>query len=119
MLEHLPQAPPVDERKSILAVLDQYKRAYESQNLGELKSIWPSISERAERVIQTLFKTASSLQLDYAAPQPQIAGDVATISFVQTMSYVQDRKAIKSPPAKVVMQLRKQSSGVWVIESIR
>lgn len=113
------QNPQVDERKALLAVLDQYKRAYESQSIEELKNVWPGISDRAERGMQTLFKTASSLRLDYGKPEPQVAGDVATISFVQNMSYVLDRKPVKAPPAKVTMQLRKQSSGVWVIESIR
>jgi hypothetical protein len=117
--QQTPVAPPVDERKAVLAVLDQYKRAYESQSVEQLKSIWPGISDRAERGMQTLFKTTSSLRLDYGRPEPQIVGDVATISFVQTMSYVQDRKPVKAPPAKVIMQLRKQSLGVWVIESIR
>ena len=117
--QQTPEPPPVDERRAVLAVLDQYKRAYESQSVEELKNVWPGISDRAARGMQTLFKTASSLRLDYGRPEPQIAGDVATISFVQTMSYVQDRKPVKAPPAKVIMQLRKQSSGVWVIESIR
>lgn len=117
--QQTPQPPPVDEHKAVLAVLDRYKRAYESESVEGLKSIWPGISDRAERGMQTLFKTASSLRLEYGRPEPQIAGDVATISFVQTMSYVQDRKPVKAPPAKVIMQLRRQSTGVWVIESIR
>jgi hypothetical protein len=112
-------APPIDERKAVLAVLEQYKRAYESESAGELKSIWPGISDRTERAIQMLFKTATSLRLDCGRPEPEIVGDAATVSFVQTMSYVQDRKPVKSPPARITMQLRKKSPGNWVIETIR
>ena len=122
--QRLPQqqtqvAPPVDERKAVLAVLDQYKQAYESQSTEQLKSIWPSISDRTERAVQTLFKTTTSLRLDCGRPEPEIVGDTATLSFVQTMSYVQDRKPVKSPPARITMQLRKKSPGNWVIETIR
>jgi hypothetical protein len=109
----------VDDRQAVLGVLERYKKAYEDRSVSELKGIWPGIGDRSTHQMELLFK-ASSVRLDYDQPTDlKIAGNQVSLSFSQTMSYVLDGREQKSPPAKLRMQLTKEPSGIWVIDSIR
>jgi len=114
-----PPTPIVDERQAVLSVLDKYKNAYEGGSIAEFKRIWPGIGAKATKEVEDFFKTARSIHLDYGQPTDlEIAGDHATLKFSQTLTYVLGKKPMKEPPAKLVMQLRKQAPGTWIIDSI-
>jgi serine/threonine protein kinase/tetratricopeptide (TPR) repeat protein len=115
-----PPPPRVDERKAVLDVLERYKRAYQDRSVSELKRIWPGIGPKSTHQMELLFK-ASSIHLDYDQPTDlAIAGNQASLSFSQTLSYVLEGRKQKSPPARLRMQLTKEeATGTWVIESIR
>jgi hypothetical protein len=111
---------PVDERGSVLAVLARYKKAYEDESIAELKSIWPGLGGKSAQQEQDFFKAVRNIRLDYGQPQePQITGDQAIVRFSQSLTYDQDKKPVKLPPARVTMQLKRKAPGNWVIESIR
>jgi len=118
--EVTPPSPSVDERSAVLAVLARYKKAYEDESIAELKSIWPGLGGKSAQTEQDFFKSARNIRLDYGQPQePQITGDQAIVRFSQSLTYSQDKKPVKPPPARLTMQLKREASGTWVIESIR
>lgn len=114
-----PPSPTIDERSAVLAVLTRYKKAYEDESIAELRAIWPGLANKSAQKQQDFFKSARNIRLDYGQPQPQITGDQATVMFSQTLTYDLDKRPVKPPAARITMQLKREASGIWVIESIR
>jgi hypothetical protein len=85
-----------------------------------MKSIWPGISEKSTQATQLFFKSVRNIHLDYGQPEePQILGDRATVKFSQDLSYEQNKKPVRPPPARLTMQLKREAPGTWMIDSIR
>jgi hypothetical protein len=119
ILEVSPPSPTIDERSAVLTVLERYKKAYEDESIAELRAIWPGLANKSAQKQQDFFKSARNIRLDYGQPQPRITGDQATVMFSQTLTYDLDKKPVKPPPARLTMQLKREVSGAWVIDSIR
>jgi hypothetical protein len=123
----VPEPSPVDEKKSVLDVLNHYQKAYESRDIETLHDIWPGMTSQQVKGLSDFFQHASGLTLQYHLNgEPEIKGDQATIKFTQSLTWTAGGRAGKDS-AKVVMQLNKvpgQSSpgstpGTWRIESVR
>lgn len=120
-----PPAPVVDDRKAVLDVLQQYQRAYEDENITELKRIWPGMTQQQLNKTEDFFRTAGSVHLKYEVKgNPEIAGDQASIRFLQTLSFSLNGKRQNPNSFTVIMTMKKANSSpgsppAWTIENIR
>ena len=121
----LPPAPPVtpkipddsDDLNAIRSVLESYKSAYDTKNLGRLQELWPDMSPKQVNGLRTAFHDAGKVTLTYVITKgPEVAGNVAVVSFEQQ---IMTNGAAKS---KVTMTLSKDSTqgkNSWRITSVR
>jgi uncharacterized caspase-like protein len=105
-------------------VLDQYRNAYQNEDVAALRKVWPGITPQNVRNLQFFFNTASSVSLNCTiVGTPQINADTATITFVEELTYTAAGRTQKVPTKRATMRLRKvteetgQSS--WKIDSIQ
>lgn len=104
-----PTASGPDDAQLIKTLIEQrYKGAWESNNPGAAKAIWPSLSKD----IQSTIKAAKGIRIDLSCT-PKVSGDSATASCSQSVSISGSSKTVN-----VVFNLSK-SSGSWLIESSR
>jgi serine/threonine protein kinase len=107
----------VDDQQAILSVLEQYKKAYEDENVDDLVKLAPGTGDR--KGFDLFFRKTSSVKWQYLLRgNPQINGDRATVRFEEILSYVLDKRPIKQQKS-TTMSFKKQASGNWVIESIQ
>jgi serine/threonine protein kinase len=121
----LPPAPPVtprvpdysDDLNAIRSVLDSYKSAYDTKDLGKLQELWPDMTPKQVNGLRTAFHDANKVTLTYVITKgPEIAGNVALVTFEQQ---IMTNAAAKS---KVTMTLSKdstQGNNSWRITSVR
>jgi len=107
-----------DDNKVILDVLNRYQKAYQDENVEELKQIWPGMTGVQIKGVGDFFQLASSLSLQYQVTQTEITGDSATVRFTQTLRYTAGGRPGKNS-AKIVMLLNRMPGGAWQINSIR
>jgi hypothetical protein len=105
-------------------VLDQYRNAYQSEDVGALRKLWPDMTAQNMKSLQAFFNSVSSVSINCTiSGTPQISSDTATITFVQEVSYTADGRTKKMPPQKATMKLKKTTDGtgrtIWKIDSIQ
>jgi hypothetical protein len=117
----IPPAPPVmpkpadnaDDANAIRSVLEGYKSAYDTKDVAKLQELWPDMSPKQVNGLRTAFRAAGKVTLTYSITKgPEVAGDVAVVSFQQQ---IVTNGAAK---AQVTMTLKKDGSS-WHITSIR
>jgi tetratricopeptide (TPR) repeat protein len=113
-----PPPPPRDDRRAVRGLLEQYRHAYESKNVEELKKIWPGMTDSAVSGLRRVFRDARSVTMTCNIVEgPDIEGERATVKFTQSLT-------ISGQPQveQLVMTLKrgKSSSGAitWEIESL-
>jgi len=120
-----PPTAAVDDGRVVLAVLEQYQKAYQHRRVEELTAIWPNMTPRQINSLREFFKDAQQVSLTYnLLGQPEINHDEATVRFTQSLNYTLRGRTQRPDSAEVVMRLRKLASaqGIlakWVIDSIR
>ena len=112
-----PVTPKVSDNSedvnAIRGVLDGYKSAYDTKDLGKLQELWPDMSPKQVNGLRTAFRDAGKVTLTYAITKgPEISGNVAVVSFQQQIVTTAAAKA------QVTMTLKKDGSS-WHITSIR
>jgi hypothetical protein len=105
-------------------VLDQYRDAYQNEDVGALRKLWPDMTPQNLKNLQIFFHSVSSVSINCTiSGTPQISSDTATINFVQELSYTADGRTKKLPPQKSTMKLKKTTEGTgqssWKIDSIQ
>jgi|CZKH01.1.fsa_nt_gi serine/threonine-protein kinase len=113
-------ASPVDDKSAVQGILTSYEKYYEGEDLTGLQQLWPTMSNQTVQGLADFFKNATSVKLTYiVVDAPQVAGNGATITFKQEVSYVMGGKFAKTKVAKVTMKLKKANAqGLWLIDSI-
>jgi len=120
-----PPTAAVDDGRVVLAVLEQYQKAYQHRRVEELTAIWPNMTPRQINSLREFFQDAQQVSLTYnLLGQPEINHDEATVRFTQSLNYTLRGRTQRPDSAEVVMRLRKLASaqGIlakWVIDSIR
>jgi serine/threonine protein kinase len=106
-----------DDLNAIRSVLDGYKSAYDHRDVAKLQQLWPDISPKQVSVLRTAFRDAGKVTLTYSITKgPEIAGNVAVVSFEQQ---IVTNAAAK---ARVTMTLQKDNvpgRTSWHITSVR
>lgn len=105
-------------------VLDQYRNAYQNEDVAMMRKVWPGITPQSVKNLQAFFSSASSVSLNCTiAGTPQIGSDTATINFVEELSYMADGRTQRLPPKRATMRLKKITEGTgqnsWKIDSIQ
>jgi serine/threonine protein kinase len=106
-----------DDLNAIRGVLDGYKSAYDNKDLARLQQLWPGMSPKQVSGLRTAFHDAGKVTLNFSIVKgPEIAGNVAVVSFEQQIITNGAAKA------RVTMTLQKDSvpgSASWHITSVR
>jgi hypothetical protein len=111
---------PATNSNSVQQALTNYKQAYESESLDEMRRAWPSISKAQQRSMGTVFNQFNAIHLDLVCPNGDIhiEGDSATANCRETAVYT--LKGNRQPPqsTSTTFRLRKQGE-TWVVESVQ
>lgn len=107
-----------NERQNVLNALGQYETALESRDMAALKSVWPSLSGRAEEIIGNNFRFARSWQVELGDINIQISGDMATVTCHRLDQMVTEdgQRIPNDTPITITLQ---RSNGTWVIVDLR
>jgi uncharacterized caspase-like protein len=109
--------------QDIQDVLDQYRDAYQNKDVAALRKVWPGITPQNVKNLQIFFNSASSVSLNCTiVGAPQISADIATVNFVEELTYIADGRTKKLPIQKANMRLKKITDGTgqsWKIDSIQ
>jgi serine/threonine protein kinase len=116
-------ATQVDDEQAVLVVLTLYQKAYEDQNIEELKRIWPGMTNQEISAVGDFFKTASSIKMTYSVSgEPEITGDEAVVTLKQLLTYAVNGKWQTPAQVTLIVRLKKlrsaQRVGAWKIDSI-
>jgi hypothetical protein len=118
----VPPAPPVtpkladnaEDVNAIRGVLDGYKSAYDTKDVGRLQELWPDMTPKQVNGLREAFHAAGKVTLTYAITKgPEVSGNVAVVSFQQQ---IVTNAAAK---AQVTMTLKKDGNNSWHITSVR
>ena len=134
VVEHTPEATSpasapvalaIDEKKAVLDVLMQYRKAYEDRNIDELERIWPSMTHQQIRSVRDFFKTTSSVHLTYSVSgEPEITGNEALVTVTQWLTFVVSGQSQQPKPVTMTVRLKKPGAAqrgatAWQIDSLR
>jgi len=95
----------------------RYKEAYESMVIGDLVSVWPTISKQQKDAINNSFKMYKRISASYTCAQPVITGDKARCTCKESVTYITNDMKRQGPlSASFIFDLKK-SSGTWYVEN--
>jgi uncharacterized caspase-like protein len=113
-----PTATVDPEAAAIGAVLHRYVDAYESESVGELERVWPSITSKQKGALNKLFEKIHAIRLWLDCAEPVIQGNSAISKCSQQMRYTADGKIQPTQNNNVELTLKKAEQG-WQIDNIR
>ncbi len=116
-LEQQQQQAIQQDEHQVLAVLEDYRIAYESKNLTGMLAVFPAMLPRDRSALQRTFKTFEQVRVTFTSSTPAINGDNATISTGQHLLLVVNGKASQNS-ATILFSLEK-THGRWQITSMR
>jgi len=114
-----PPAPPSDDRKSIAAVLEQYRNAYNQRKIEALRAVLPEMDSKTAAKIDGTFKTAKSIvyDLQYKLADFQLSGDgttaTAEANYSESIAMGGQKNNING---KITFHLKKNAT--WFISSL-
>jgi SnoaL-like domain len=106
-----------DVEDAIRDVIVQYVCGLESQSVPALKRVWPSLSGREERALQTEFENARVVETAFKDPRITINGDTTTVTGFRMYSLVTQDGQRLSSVTRTTMTLRRNGN-VWTIDHI-
>ncbi|HTW57143.1 MAG TPA: protein kinase [Terriglobales bacterium] len=117
-----PQPKPTADQNSaetdIQATLNRLSDAYATEDLTQVLKVWPKMNGKAKSQIKELFKSVRAFKIVYGpCDSPSVSEDRATIVCTKVQSYNAEGKYQTAPPVKVLISLRKSSSGAWQVEN--
>jgi hypothetical protein len=106
------------DRQGIAQALTQYKQAYETRNLAQLRAVYPTLAGKTLDSIRQTFGFADSIQLDLKPlGEPEISGDTATVAVERSLRQTAGKKALAPVHGAITIRL-KRIGQKWVIDSI-
>jgi serine/threonine protein kinase len=114
-----PEQPPPDPRPAIRAMIQSYARAIESQDIEQIKQVFPSLSADQQTDFEGSFRGMRDLKVTLVPGEPQINGQVAQVAVNATYDfYNTDSRRDESQSFSFELTLR-QVSGAWQITASR
>ncbi len=106
------------ERAAIRQVLANLSAAYGRKDADQFASLWRNYSQKNLRELRSLFKNASSVQLDLKPTQdPAVSGDTARVTCTYS-SEIRDQAGPHTVQRNVIITLVR-INGRWVIDSMQ
>jgi hypothetical protein len=111
-----------EELEGMELTLQQYKTAFDSLNLSQVRRVWPGLDRRRASALKDVFaylrttKTAPQLGLECALPM--VMGASAKMDCRESLSYTDRGKIKQAKPGMVSIQLKKQSDN-WVVDTMK
>jgi hypothetical protein len=110
-----PEQPPADPRPAIRAVIQSYARAIESQDIGQIKQVFPSLPADQEAAFEGSFQGMRDLTVTLVPGEPRINGQVAEVAVNATYDfYNTDSRREESRSFSFELTLRR-ASDTWQI----
>jgi ketosteroid isomerase-like protein len=110
-----------NDRRSISALLDQYRDAYQASDLNAVHRVYPGLAGGDEAKVKNMFANSRSIQLsiEVNTNEIQITGDTAKLTTKESLKFLgrQDNKQ-QTNGGPVTFVFRKNTGGAWVIQSI-
>jgi len=114
-----PEQPPPDPRPAIAAAIRNYARAIESQDIEQIRQVFPSLPEDQEAAFSGSFRGMRDLKVTLVPGEPRINGQVAQVTVNATYDfYNTDSRREESQSFRFELTLR-QVSGAWQITASR
>ena len=108
-------SPLERERPGILAALNHYRAAYQSQSVDALRSVYPGLDREKAQAFERGMKDCRAFEVAFGEPDIALNGDNAFVEVQST--YICTPKTRQRPPAepvKDVFRLRKTATS-WII----
>ncbi len=117
-----PSQPPPDpqvEVRAVAALIGEYARAVESESVGNLRQVYPSMTAEQQKGWEQFFGTVSQIKSQLSPRQIDVSGDVGSVLVSGLYTYV-NGSTHRSEQQQVSFHasLRK-TGGVWRIAGIR
>jgi eukaryotic-like serine/threonine-protein kinase len=113
-----PKDPTVSDEQRIGKKLEVYKDAFQSKNPEELRTVWPSLTDKRFREMTGDLREVQSIQITLNCASLQISGNEAVQSCEQNMDIVVDSR-VQSLKNAITFRWKKLGAhGEWVIYGI-
>jgi len=114
-----PVAPQHTEQAGVQEALSRYRQAYESEDMDDVKRVWPTISKNDQKNLKNIFDMFNAIRLTLVCPDDaiHIAGDSATATCQQSATYSVKGKKQNPQSSKTVFALKKQG-GSWFVNDM-
>lgn len=106
------------EVKAIRDLFAQYKDAYDTMDIGELKQVWPSIPKDTEKALRVTFKNAKTIKVHLKCDDPVIQGNLAQSNCTESLVYTMDNQQKPTSTVSISFHLHK-ANGAWHIVGVR
>jgi serine/threonine-protein kinase len=106
------------ERTAVLAALERYRQAYESESVDEIAKVWPSLSKQQRKTLKETFSGVQAFRMTLHVGEPQIAGNEALVSCEQSVVRTERGKVQNPQTNSVEIRLTKLGDGTWVVGSV-
>jgi len=116
-----PSAPSISpDQAAIQSALNQYRQAYESESLDDMRRVWPRMSKTEEKNMKGAFDYFNAIRLSLSCPEESIKvqGGSATVNCQETFTYSLKGKKQPLQSAKGAFILKKQGES-WMIDDVR
>lgn len=114
-----PAAPPASNSSvEIAAIVAQYARAIESQDVNELKRVYPAMSAAQASSFEDFFRSVRSIRAVFTVSQLQVDGATAEAKLTGAYDFVTSNGRNEHQPLTLSATLRRDSSG-WRFTAIK
>jgi hypothetical protein len=119
-VEALPTPSINPDQAAIQTALNQYRQAYESESLEDMKRVWPRMSKAEEKNMKGAFDYFNAIRLSLNCPEEsiKIQGGAATANCQETFTYTLKGKKQPLQSAKGTFILKKEGES-WIIDDVR
>jgi ketosteroid isomerase-like protein len=111
--------PPADPRAEIRAVIGAYASAVESQNIDNIKRVYPGMTGAQQHGWEQFFQTVRDVKAQLSVAQADVANGTAEAQVTGTYSYLNSStRTTERIPISFHATLRREPGG-WRISQVR
>jgi tRNA A-37 threonylcarbamoyl transferase component Bud32 len=114
-----PPTPPVDARAEIRGVISAYAGAVESQNIDNIKRVYPAMTAEQQRAWEQFFQTVRDVKAQLTVAQLDLPNGTAEAQVTGTYTYLNtSTRNTERVPVNFHATLRREAGG-WRISQVR
>lgn len=108
-----------NERPAVEAALQRIARAIESENVGTLLEVWPSLDARQQANFRALFSGTRDIRVTFDVRSIDIEQDRATASLQTTYNYFNESKRAADSASFPQTLIFSRRDGSWIVTGSR